>query len=277
MRTITPTLRTEIEAGRIARLLKITCLNGAIYAFTDTDLPITVGGQLYVPAPGLQSLRYTSTADAQVSNQEIGAAMLQVPEEDLIGGVFDSAQIEASWASWADPSAGLVPVFTGTLGEVSWDERGFLADVVSSMKLLERNIGWTYTADCRHKLFGTAEPGRIGFCGLSAGAYTFSGSVTSITLNKWKFGTTLTNPTGFLSAGTLTWLTGNNAGLSCTIKKQVSGAIDVFVPTAFSIQVGDTFTVQAGCDKTLATCRDKFNNVVNFGGFPDIQQDVAFR
>ena len=29
-----------------------------------------------------------------------------------------------------------------------------------------------------------------------------------------------------------------------------------------------TFTVTAGCDKTYPTCRDRFANVVNFGGFP---------
>ena len=29
-----------------------------------------------------------------------------------------------------------------------------------------------------------------------------------------------------------------------------------------------TFTVTAGCDKHLATCRAKFANTVNFRGFP---------
>jgi uncharacterized phage protein (TIGR02218 family) len=31
---------------------------------------------------------------------------------------------------------------------------------------------------------------------------------------------------------------------------------------------GDAFVVTAGCDKTLATCRDRFANVANFRGFP---------
>jgi uncharacterized phage protein (TIGR02218 family) len=31
---------------------------------------------------------------------------------------------------------------------------------------------------------------------------------------------------------------------------------------------GDTVTVRAGCDKKLTTCIEKFNNLVNFGGFP---------
>jgi uncharacterized phage protein (TIGR02218 family) len=33
---------------------------------------------------------------------------------------------------------------------------------------------------------------------------------------------------------------------------------------------GDAFTVTAGCDKRFDTCRAKFDNVVNFRGFPHI-------
>jgi uncharacterized phage protein (TIGR02218 family) len=31
---------------------------------------------------------------------------------------------------------------------------------------------------------------------------------------------------------------------------------------------GQTFTITAGCDKRVATCRSKFSNVANFRGFP---------
>ena len=33
---------------------------------------------------------------------------------------------------------------------------------------------------------------------------------------------------------------------------------------------GDTFVVTAGCDKRFDTCRDRFDNAVNFRGFPHI-------
>jgi uncharacterized phage protein (TIGR02218 family) len=33
---------------------------------------------------------------------------------------------------------------------------------------------------------------------------------------------------------------------------------------------GDTVTVFAGCNHNLFTCRDKFNNVINFGGMPHL-------
>jgi uncharacterized phage protein (TIGR02218 family) len=41
-----------------------------------------------------------------------------------------------------------------------------------------------------------------------------------------------------------------------------------FMPNA--IAIGDDYTISAGCDKQLATCKTKFNNVVNFRGFPHV-------
>jgi hypothetical protein len=38
----------------------------------------------------------------------------------------------------------------------------------------------------------------------------------------------------------------------------------------FYATVGQTLEVWPGCDKTLAACRDKFNNAPRFGGFPHI-------
>jgi uncharacterized phage protein (TIGR02218 family) len=54
--------------------------------------------------------------------------------------------------------------------------------------------------------------------------------------------------------------------------KQVGtgGAFSLFLPMGDSIAIGDTGTAVAGCDKSFATCRDVFNNVVNFRGFPSI-------
>ena len=41
---------------------------------------------------------------------------------------------------------------------------------------------------------------------------------------------------------------------------------------------GDGFVIRAGCDKRLETCRDRFANVLNFRGFPNIPgQDAVLR
>jgi uncharacterized phage protein (TIGR02218 family) len=70
----------------------------------------------------------------------------------------------------------------------------------------------------------------------------------------------------------LTWTSGLNDGLRMEVKAFTTGTglIELFLPMPFDIGGGDTFDIQAGCDKSVATCLSKFNNVINFRGFPYI-------
>jgi len=70
---------------------------------------------------------------------------------------------------------------------------------------------------------------------------------------------------------------GAAAGLSGTIKRDVmlTGArqIELWHPLRADISPGDTVRIIAGCDKRTKTCRFKFDNYLNFQGFPDIPGD----
>lgn len=44
----------------------------------------------------------------------------------------------------------------------------------------------------------------------------------------------------------------------------------------YNAHKGDEVEVLAGCDREIATCHDKFNNVVNFGGFPHLPTKNPF-
>jgi uncharacterized phage protein (TIGR02218 family) len=44
------------------------------------------------------------------------------------------------------------------------------------------------------------------------------------------------------------------------------------------VTAGDAFTIRAGCDKRIESCKAKFANVANFRGFPHIPgQDAVLR
>lgn len=43
-----------------------------------------------------------------------------------------------------------------------------------------------------------------------------------------------------------------------------------------SLTVGDAVTIQAGCDHSVTMCRDKFANVINFGGHPNLPESNPF-
>ena len=77
---------------------------------------------------------------------------------------------------------------------------------------------------------------------------------------------------GWFTAGRLLWTSGANAGLSVEVKTHAAlpaaVRIDLWQAMPEGIAAGDAFTVTAGCDKRFETCRDRFSNVINFGGFP---------
>ena len=53
------------------------------------------------------------------------------------------------------------------------------------------------------------------------------------------------------------------------IKDEIDGSVYLLQNTKM-LSVGDYYEIYAGCDKTLATCKEKFNNVINFRGEPYI-------
>ncbi len=79
-------------------------------------------------------------------------------------------------------------------------------------------------------------------------------------------------PADFFQEGHLTWTSGGNNAQSMEVKSYDGGTqtLKLFLKMRSTVEVGDTFTILPGCDKKRATCQDKFANVVNFQGEPDV-------
>lgn len=281
MRTISPLLKQEFIDGYRSTIIKIITKSGTIFAYTDCDTSITVDGTKYTSAPGLSRATLTATSNDTVSNQEIGSGWVDAPEMDLIAGKFDNAMVEVGFCSWRNPSYGRLIVQRGNIGVIQWTADGFRADIQSHMRQLQRNISFITTSNCRHLLFSQFSSSTIGACTLNQSSYTYSGTVVGVSVPKLKFSVSgLSQPAQHLQNGLLTWTSGNNAGLKYEVKSHTVGGtteIELFLPTFTAIANGNQFTVTAGCDKSFATCKSKFSNQVNYGGFPHIQTEVQYR
>jgi hypothetical protein len=102
-------------------------------------------------------------------------------------------------------------------------------------------------------------------------AYAYTATVTSVTDNGEFSATGLIGfPDDWFADGWVTFSTGNNTNKTLEVLDftQSGGVINLRFNAPLDIAVGDTFTAHVGYDRTLAQCRDKFANTVNFGGFP---------
>jgi hypothetical protein len=65
-------------------------------------------------------------------------------------------------------------------------------------------------------------------------------------------------------------VTGANTAASRTVANMGGGWVYVKLAFLTPVLPGDEFQLLPGCDRTLATCSNVFNNAVHFGGFPYI-------
>lgn len=97
-------------------------------------------------------------------------------------------------------------------------------------------------------------------------------TVTSVTDNLTFLDSARTEANGYFDGGLCTWLTGDNAGYSMDIKTYTLATVTIVLwePMPFDIQIGDTATITVGCDKTIGTCKDTFDNIINFRAHPHV-------
>lgn len=77
----------------------------------------------------------------------------------------------------------------------------------------------------------------------------------------------------YFALGILTMTSGHANGMQTDVKTMRGQTLWTLLPMGRPVAVGDTFSVTAGCPKIAAACQYKFNNIVNFGGFPDLSPE----
>jgi uncharacterized phage protein (TIGR02218 family) len=270
MRTIPPALAAHLErsATTLCHCWKLLRRDGAMQGFTDHDRDLTFGGVTFAARTGLEAAEATQELGFAVGGGEVSGALVSagLTEDDLAAGLYDDASVETWLVNWAVPEERLL-LDVAAIGEIRRADGAFVAELRGIMHRLDEERGRLFRATCSADL-GDAK------CGVDLADPAFTATaVVARTDGALGLAAELSGfSDGWFTGGTLTWLTGANAGLVAEIKAhRVVGAqaeLDLWQRTARPIAVGDMVRVTAGCDKRLATCREKFANVPNFRGFP---------
>jgi uncharacterized phage protein (TIGR02218 family) len=73
---------------------------------------------------------------------------------------------------------------------------------------------------------------------------------------------------GYYDNGLIYSTSGKNKGQFSSIKTYSGGNVTLFKPFTEDVNVGDTFDILCGCDKTMKTCDQKYGNLIHFRGCP---------
>jgi uncharacterized phage protein (TIGR02218 family) len=257
----------------MADLYTFTLVGGSILRYSAAPSAISANGHTFVLGPKFERSRTKVVIGTQVDELEVRV----YPEPtDLIGdlpfmeaawqGQLDGAMLQLERAfmpTYGDTSLGTVVLFAGRISDIDCSRSGIELKCRSHLELLNIQIPRRlWQASCTH-VFG----GPMCRFDRESLSNTFSAGAGSTQ-------TVITNAPSSarpFALGTITGVTGLNAGLSRTIVAFVSGTtVTVKLAFLFPVAIGDQFHLLPGCDRTLATCTNVFNNAANFGGFPFI-------
>ena len=267
MKTLTAGTQSHLDSGDYTLCIcwKITRTDAVVSGFTNHDIPVTVDGLEYSAISGAAPTNIESTRGMAVDNLDINGILSDVgiTVADIEAGLYDHAELHIFEVNYKDTTE-IVKLKRGWLGEVRTAE-SFFAEFRSLTQALQQTIGKIITPDCPHE---TGD----GDCTLSMVAFTFTGALTSVTDRETFADTSRTEADDYFKYGKLTMTSGANNGLSKEVKGYTlsTGTFQLFEPFPYDQDVADTYEVEAGDDKTFATCRDKFSNAVNFGGYPHV-------
>ncbi|HEY9012128.1 MAG TPA: DUF2163 domain-containing protein [Devosia sp.] len=271
MRTLNLGFKAHVESGAttLATCWRIARTDGVTLGFTDHDDPLVFDGTRFEPM--LEGGEASQKLGPQTDTSEVVGVLTSeaIAEEDILLGRFDGASVETWRVNWRDVGQRLLQR-RATIGEITREDGVFRAELRSAQAALNQVRGRLYQALCDAEL-GDAR------CGVDVSDSEFRAeAVVSEVRDRFRIAATGVEAyaEGWFGFGTAVWGTGKRAGLrDRVVSHQRLGDVDVLgfgAPVGDWVMAGDQMVVTAGCDRRLATCREKFDNVVNFRGFPHI-------
>lgn len=255
----------------LCRAWAITRADGVQYGFTDHDVALSFDGMTFRADTGLSATALAQTTGLSMDNTEALGALSDaaITEADIEAGRFDGAEVRAWLVNWQDVSVRWLQ-FRGSIGELRRANGAFYAELRGLTEALNRPLGRIYQNPCTAVLgdaqcrFNTATPGYFVDVTLEVGSEGV--------LFEWPDAGAF-EPDWF-RRGRLDVLSGAAAGLWGVIKDDAleggTRRVELWQKLRVPLVAGDRVRVVAGCDKRTEACRLKFDNLVNFQGFPDI-------
>lgn len=271
MKELSSALVAHLESGAttLAWCWRVTRRDGVRLGFTDHDRALEFDGTVFDAATGFTASEIKDSLGLAVDNLDVESALSSatLDEDDLAAGLFDDAEVEIWRVNWADSSQRVL-MRRGSIGEVRRSGAAFTAEVRGLAHYLNQPKGRLYQYSCDADL-GDARCGVDLASPLQRGNGTITAPSSASTVTAAGLSAFAS---GWFTRGLMAFTSGANAGRAMEVRAHTqSGAfatMTLWQALAHVPAIGDTFTVTAGCDKQLATCRDRFSNARRFRGCP---------
>ncbi len=262
------------EVTTLCRCWIIDLVDGVRFGFTDHDENNEVNGVLCERDAGAESSSVEERIGLNIDASEIHGALQsdRITADDINSGKYDGGKITTYFVNWKAPGQHFIDQVL-LIGEITQQDGVFRFELQSMTSMLDHTRGRHFIKRCQADLGDVRCKVALdtsGFSGVGTVAEILSPYSLEIS------GLDDFEPNWF-SFGHLRWISGKNDGRGIEVAIHVveDGIVRLTLWQAMSaaVDVGDTFTITTGCDKTFKTCKEKFSNSLNFQGFPHMPGD----
>jgi uncharacterized phage protein (TIGR02218 family) len=257
--------------------IRIIPLWGNPIYLTDHPRDLPMGGHIYKTESGYQFTGLAAEGNMSPGVIDLSgiADLAGIGYDQIVSGVFDNARVYCFATTWRSPIEDQEPLGVAFMGKITVKDMRYSAELMMMIDALNQATGKTYTAQCQKKFGGQEFAG----CKVALGPLTVTGTLTDVTSNSQFQDSARSEPDDYFAEGTIAFTSGENTGLKPQEIKGYApdGSIITHESFFFTVAVGDTYTMIPGCRKRLADCRDKWDNVLNFGGFSNIPTQSQYQ
>ena len=259
-----PSELAPTEFDSMIEIYTITFPDSTVYRYTSNVSAVIVGADVYVPRSGL----VRGEVDVSISECDSAMTMIMPCTDAVVRSYMESPPslpVEIIVEQVANST--VVPWFRGIIASVS------VSGITAEFRLIGNGVAQLssasaarFTALCRHALYGPA-------CAVDKNDHKVTGILDGVEEN------------GFVLV--------SDDWDDIPRNRWIGGAIDIdgdvrtiiAQPASDKIRidriipglVGDEpFDIFEGCNKQVGTCRDKFSNLANFGGIPNLPRRNPF-
>lgn len=267
-----------MDTTTLCRAWKVVRRDGGILGFTDHDLDLVVDGVTCSARTGLSARSLQQTTGLSVDNSEAVGALTDaaVREEDILAGRYDDAEVTSYLVNWQNPNEHEI-LFRGTFGEITREQGAFRVELRGLAERLNVAVGRAYVARCSAQLGDRR-------CGidLTQGGRTVDAVIAEVLAGNIIV-VTLPEPPleGWFAHGMVRVKDGMAQDLMREIRLDEGAGPVRRITVWHGFQPmpapGDRLALVAGCDRRASTCRNRFDNILNFRGFPHVPGDDWLR
>jgi len=255
------------DDGRPIYLYAFT-LGAATWRYTSSDADVSVDGYQWKAVP-ISDDGVKQTGDAVTDNLTITAPNTIAPVQ-MFFGTPPSQAIMVRIYHYHEGDADAVLGYMGELTAVNQPQPGtarITCDTISaSMRRDGLRLAWQ--RNCPYALFDEIT------CKVNKEPHGTKVRIADVSGNVVFFNG-MSKPDGFYTGGFISW-THPSRGLEfLAIESHVSESCQMF-GSADTLYYGLEVTVYPGCNRTVSDCTNKFNNLDNYGGVPDMPGKSPF-